>query len=637
MTLEPGTRLGPYEIVELRGKGGMGEVYRARDTRLHRDVAVKVLPADVSQDAEFKRRFEREARTISQLQHQNVCTLYDIGSDGGTDYLVMEYLEGETLEDRLRKGPLPVDEMLRIAGEIAEAIDAAHQQDVVHRDLKPGNVMLSKTGTKVLDFGLAKGTDVQEIDAEASTLLATITEEGRIVGTMPYMAPEQLEGLPADPRSDVWALGCLIYEMVVGDRPFGGVSQASLITAIMSAGPEPVSARQPIAPAELDRVVARCLEKHPERRWQSARDVALELEAVAALSGQSPSRGSKDLALETGPNRRGPIATGSGPGEGATARYGPRGIPRFGIAARALGIVVSLGVVLGGGWLLVDRLGDSLGDGWGNSGDDRRLAVLPFESLGPSPESAQLAQGISERVVTGLSGVMPVEPRGLRVPAGANDICDVAAELGVRFVLEGSLQRIGGTGRASARVVDCTSGEPIWADTFDRDIDDPFAFQDQMAAWILNPASQVVYQVWARDGQFGRGPDDLFRFADAWGEVAERARSGDWYADRDAEEMQAVVRECLQANSRFWVCHQFAGHLAEHTGDREGAIEAMKRAVELSRGLAAAHAWLGRTYAVAGHTEEAISALETAMSLTTVHWWDVAGLDGARLLRRGGL
>ena len=298
MALEAGTRLGPYEIVELLGKGGMGEVYRAHDTRLDRDVAVKVLPAELSGDETYRRRLEREAKTISQLQHPNVCTLHDIGSEGATQYLVMEYLEGETLEDRLRKGALPVDDVLRIGSEIAEAVGTAHRAGVVHRDLKPGNVMLTKTGTKVLDFGLARefASPGEAVNTQAATV-AAITGEGTLVGTMPYMAPEQLQGSQADSRTDIWALGCILYETATGERPFGGDTQASLIGAILKDDPEPPSRKQPLTPGRLDWVVKRCLEKDPERRWQSSRDVAIELESIEDRALPQDERSAESLAL----------------------------------------------------------------------------------------------------------------------------------------------------------------------------------------------------------------------------------------------------------------------------------------------------------------------------------------------------
>jgi serine/threonine protein kinase/Tol biopolymer transport system component len=265
----------------------MGEVYRARDSRLGRDVAVKVLPAEVSRDPTFKQRFEREARTISQLQHPSICTLHDVGSADGVDYLVMEYLEGETLADRLDRGALPIDDVIRVGCAIAEAVHAAHRRGVVHRDLKPGNVMLTPAGTKVLDFGLAKAFGLGKVavgelgvDTHLPTAAQPPTIEGTIVGTPQYMAPEQLEGKNADARTDVWALGCILYEIATGQRPFSGTSHASLFGSILKDLPEPLSRKQPLAPARLDWIVARCLEKDPERRWQSARDVSIELEAL---------------------------------------------------------------------------------------------------------------------------------------------------------------------------------------------------------------------------------------------------------------------------------------------------------------------------------------------------------------------
>ncbi len=300
MALEPGSRLGPYEIVELRGKGGMGEVYLGRDTRLERDVAIKVLPEELGQDTLYRQRLEREAKTISQLTHPHVCTLYDIGSEDGVDYLVMEYLEGETLEDRLRRGALPLDEVATIGSQIAEAIDAAHRQGVVHRDLKPGNVMLTREGAKVLDFGLAKGVQVGALSGSTQTPTITqpLTSEGSILGTLQYMAPEQLEGKEADTRSDIWGLGAVLYEMASGARPFEGTSQASLIASIMTGRVRALSELQPLAPARFDWVIERCLDKDPDRRWQSARDVALELGGLdQGTETAAPTGGTADRAL----------------------------------------------------------------------------------------------------------------------------------------------------------------------------------------------------------------------------------------------------------------------------------------------------------------------------------------------------
>ena len=282
MTLAAGSRLGPYEILVPIGAGGMGEVYRARDTRLERTVAVKVLPDRLASSEESRRRFEREAKTISQLSHPHICALHDVGREGDVEYLVMEYLEGETLSERLAKGALPLEQTLRYGVEIADALDKAHRQGIVHRDLKPANVMLTKSGVKLLDFGLAKAI-APETSAGMTAIptQANLTQEGAIVGTFQYMAPEQLEGREADARTDIFALGAVLYEMATGRKAFSGATQASLISAILRDDPQPISLVQPTSPPTFDRVVRTCLAKDPEDRWQSAHDVASELKWIS--------------------------------------------------------------------------------------------------------------------------------------------------------------------------------------------------------------------------------------------------------------------------------------------------------------------------------------------------------------------
>jgi len=279
LTLSAGTRLGPYEILAPLGAGGMGEVYKARDTRLERTVAVKVLPTHLSASPEVRQRFEREAKTISQLSHPHICALYDVGREGETEYLVMEYLEGETLADRLAKGPLPLEQTLRFGVQIADALDKAHRQGIVHRDLKPGNVMITKSGVKLLDFGLAKAIAPASSPGSLTALptQANLTQEGTILGTFQYMAPEQLEGREADARTDIFAFGCVLYEMATGKKAFSGATHASLIGAILHTEPAPVSVVTPTSPPALDRVVKTCLAKDPEDRWQSAGDLTREL------------------------------------------------------------------------------------------------------------------------------------------------------------------------------------------------------------------------------------------------------------------------------------------------------------------------------------------------------------------------
>jgi Tol biopolymer transport system component/tRNA A-37 threonylcarbamoyl transferase component Bud32 len=302
MPLASGTKLGPYEIQSPLGAGGMGEVYRARDTRLDRTVAIKILASHLSSSLELKQRMEREARAISSLNHPNICHLYDIGSQDGTDYLVMEFLEGETLAERLRKGALPLTETLAIGSTIAEALAVAHRQGIVHRDLKPGNIMLTKSGAKLMDFGLAKttaggieGTSKAPILSAAMTMsgaspLSPLTTAGALIGTIQYMSPEQIEGKEADARSDLFALGGILYEMATGGRPFDGRSQISVASAILEKEPEPMSSLQPTTPPGFEYIVNTCLAKNPDDRFQTAHDVMLQLKWIAqnGASGIKP-------------------------------------------------------------------------------------------------------------------------------------------------------------------------------------------------------------------------------------------------------------------------------------------------------------------------------------------------------------
>jgi len=283
MPLAPGTHLGPYEITAPLGAGGMGEVYRARDSRLERSVAIKILPEQLSKDPTRKQRFEREAKTISSLNHPHICTLHDIGSQDGIDYLVMECVEGETLAKRLEKGALSLEQVLKYGAQVADALDRAHRAGIVHRDLKPGNIMLTAAGAKLLDFGLAKSIAAASLATMTATKVASpVTQEGTIVGTFQYMSPEQVEGRELDGRSDIFSLGAVLYEMVTGKRAFEGKAQLSVASAILEKEPEPISAVKPMTPAALDHAIRQCLAKDPEERWQTGRDLASELQWIAS-------------------------------------------------------------------------------------------------------------------------------------------------------------------------------------------------------------------------------------------------------------------------------------------------------------------------------------------------------------------
>src|SRR3954462_10956004 len=293
MPLAPGAKLGPYEIVSPIGAGGMGEVYRARDTRLDRSVAIKIVSGDVTANPELRQRFEREARSLSSLSHPHICALYDIGRENGSDYLVMEYLEGETLAKRLERGALPIRELLKAGVEVADALDKAHRQGLIHRDLKPSNIMLTKSGAKLLDFGLAKAqTPAMAVAATFDAATAAhptspITQQGFLVGTFQYMSPEQVQGKEADSRSDIFAFGAVLYEMATGKRAFDGKSQIGIASAILEKEPEPISSVHPPAPPALEHIVDRALAKDPDERWQSASDIKAELKWITA-SGSQP-------------------------------------------------------------------------------------------------------------------------------------------------------------------------------------------------------------------------------------------------------------------------------------------------------------------------------------------------------------
>jgi predicted Ser/Thr protein kinase len=300
MTLIPGSKLGPYEVVAPIGAGSMGEVYRAKDARLDRDVAIKILPQEMCGDPARRQRFEREAKTISGLNHPNICVLYDVGHDG-VDYLVMECIEGETLAKRIEKGPLPLEQLLKYGAQIADALDKAHRAGIVHRDLKPSNIMLTSSGAKLLDFGLAKAASAP---ASLATLTMSapatpVTQEGTVVGTFQYMSPEQVEGKDLDGRSDIFSLGAVLYEMWTGQRAFAGKSQLSVASSILEKEPAPITSLRPLTPPALDRTIKKCLEKVPDDRWQSASDLASQLKWISeggVGSGTAPALSTKSTA-----------------------------------------------------------------------------------------------------------------------------------------------------------------------------------------------------------------------------------------------------------------------------------------------------------------------------------------------------
>ena len=430
MSLSPGSRLGPYEILSLLGAGGMGEVYKARDTRLDRSVAVKVLSPDIASSPEGRQRFEREARTVSRLSHPHICALYDVGHEGETQFLVMELLEGETLVDRLAKGPLSIEQTLRYGVEIADALDNAHRQGIVHRDLKPGNVMLTKSGVKLLDFGLAKAiqplapTEPNAIDTMAAK--NNLTEAGMFVGTLQYMAPEQVSGGLADARSDIFALGAVLYEMATGTRAFSGSSRVALASAILSGQPAPMSSLRSAASPMFDRLVQACLAKDPEDRWQHARDVAMQLTSLQTLSAGSA------VAPGVAPDRAGRRgAVGSLPWVVAVAATAIALVLALRSPAPPAASAISFAVPPPAGTRFADT-----------------VEVVPFAL---SPDGAQLAMATFEqdgRSRVWIRTMSSAEPRALAGTEGADSVFWSPDGRSIGFFAGSKLKRIdiqGGT------------------------------------------------------------------------------------------------------------------------------------------------------------------------------------------------
>jgi serine/threonine protein kinase/Tfp pilus assembly protein PilF len=455
VSLASGTRLGPYEIVALIGSGGMGEVYRARDTRLGRDVAIKVLPAEFAEDPERLRRFEQEARAVAALSHPNVLAVYDVGTHEAIPYLVTELLEGESLRDRLRAGGLTVRKAVETAVQIAQGLAAAHEKGIVHRDLKPGNVFVTRDGqVKILDFGLAKLTHPESTpDPYAKTVSGEpSTESGAVLGTMGYTSPEQLRGERADARSDIFSFGCVLYEMLVGRSPFLKRTGAETVTAIMSEDPAPLSGTgRAIAPV-LQEIVSRCLEKRPEDRFSTAHDLALALRATSGGSETPPTIPVRVLRL---------------PGRWIWA----------GVAV--LGAVAAAAVAL---YVLTVR---GHAGAPAASGLIRSIAVLPLTNLSGDPAQEYFSDGMTEELIATLSKVSSLKVISrtsvMQFKGTKKPLREIAAALGVEGVIEGSVLRAGERVRITAQLINASTDTHLWAESYDRDLKDILALQSDVA------------------------------------------------------------------------------------------------------------------------------------------------------------
>ena len=438
MTLACGTKLGPYEIQAPLGAGGMGEVYRATDTKLGRDIALKVLPAEMAQDSERLGRFRREAKVLAQLDHPNIVTIHSVEECDGIPFLTMQLVEGLPLDRLIPQGGLPVEQIFEIASALADALAAAHDKGIVHRDLKPANVMVSNEGrVKVLDFGLAR--DVRPTNLNDATMTsAADTEVGVVMGTPAYMSPEQTSGRQLDHRTDIFSMGVLLHEMATGCRPFEGSSSAELVSAILRDTPPPVTDLRGDLPSDLARIVRRCLEKDPRHRVQTARDISNEFRDMARQTSRAvPASISTSRSVAT-------------PDSGATRAEE-------------------------GFW----------------------VAVLPFRPKGTDSGVEALAEGITEEIIIGLARFSY-----LRVVARAStsfyasesgDVRAIGKQLGARYVMEGNLRQAGSRVRIAVQLVDAVSGAHLWAETYDRPFqaDEIFELQDEVVPKIVSTAADT--------------------------------------------------------------------------------------------------------------------------------------------------
>jgi TolB-like protein/Tfp pilus assembly protein PilF len=626
MTVTAGTRLGPYEILSPLGAGGMGEVWRARDPRLGREVAIKVLPATFSQDADRLQRFQREARSASALNHPSIVTVYDVGREGDVPYVVLELLEGETLRARLASGPVPPRRALEYAASLAQGLGAAHEKGIVHRDLKPENIFLTRDGrAKILDFGLARVL-ADPLPGAVATAAPTEagTTPGVVLGTVGYMAPEQLRGEPADQRSDLFAFGAVLYEMLSGKRAFSGPTPLDTLHAILRQEPPDLSRVATDVSPGLERIVRRCLEKNPAERFQSARDLGFAL----TESGSSPGLEEGTVAAAAAPKRKRLLL----------------------VALSGLAVVVGVLLATNAG-----RLRDRIR---GASRPIRSLAVLPLDNFSRDPNQEYFADGMTEALITNLAqlGSLRVISRtsAMSYKGTKKTVPVIARELGVDGILEGSVERAGERVRITAQLIEGATDRHLWAKSYERDVKDVLALEGEVASAVagevqaaVTPAEQSRlsrtrtvdpeaygltlkgrYQLNHADSQkaidaaiatfqeaVSRQPD----YAPAWSGLADSyAALTDFYlAPRDTmPKAKAAAERALSFDETLAEAHVSLGivHML-YEWDWAGAERELTRAIALNPNLASAHDGYGTYLAVVGRADESDAEMRTAERL----------------------
>jgi len=599
VTLPAGTRLGPYEIVAPLGAGGMGEVYRARDPRLGREVAIKVLPASFSDEPERLRRFEQEARAAGILNHPNITAVYDVGvnESDGAPYVVQELLEGETLRSRLVEGPLAARKAIDYALQIAHGLAAAHEKGIVHRDLKPENLFVTKEGrVKILDFGLAKLIHAQEGGADVATTTITAapgTEPGVVLGTLGYMSPEQVRGRLADHRSDIFSFGAILYEMLSGQRAFHGDSAADTMSAILMKEPPDLSVTDRDVPAGLERIVRHCLEKNPGERFYSAHDLAFDLEALSDVPA---------------------AASGARTVRRASAWRRPAALAFAGVVAAVVLVVAAA--------LLWRARGGKTGAPRASVPDRKSVAVLPFQNLSPDPENAFFADGMTEDILTQLAKIrdLKVISRSsvMRYRGTQKPIQTIATELGVATVLEGSVRRSGNRVRIVGQLIDAGSDEHLWAETYDRELKDVFAIQSEVAQRIATALKATLSP--AEKKRIEQSPTQNLAAYDLYLKGRELYNR---YRKADNEAAIELFQKALELDPAFALGYAGLGDAYAQRGVRFGfpqswvdkSLEMSRKAIALNPELAEGYKALGLACAVKGRYRESLDATRRAADI----------------------
>jgi serine/threonine protein kinase/tetratricopeptide (TPR) repeat protein len=623
--MQPGTKLGPYEIVEPIGRGGMGEVYRAWDARLQRHVAIKTVASESATDPQFRERFEREARAVAALSHPNVLAIHDVGSHEGMPYVAVELLEGETLRSTIGVSPLPLTTVLDYAAQMGRGLAAAHDRGIVHRDLKPENIFVTRDGQiKLLDFGLAT-EPVRAAATEATRLPAT--ERGMLLGTAGYMSPEQARGEPADARSDIFSLGCVLYEMLSGRRAFGGDSRIETLHAILKEHPPELESLRAGLPASLDRIVRRCLAKAPESRFQTARDLVFALET-----------------LTEGSEQRTP-APSPAPSPGAK---------RWMTAAILAGVAVAGAATYW--WTVMRDRPQQQSERASAAVEDRRrvLAVLPFENISRAGE-AYFAAGMTEEVtnqLSKLSGLRVISRTAIaRFKDPRNQLSAMATELGIGSVVTGTVREDGTRVRVNVELIDAPSGQLVWSEQYDREGVDVFAAQSDIALRVgdvLNasvtleersrvgkrPTSSVAaYELYirSRTAQSKTQEERLAsriellrkavaldpQFAEAYSEIANLHYFQGAYGDLSALSRGVeAANQALKIDPQLATAYRVLGLNLGQLGRFKEALSAYRRGAELGPSNAGVFADLSHGASMAGHFDEALAAGKRAAQLT---------------------